>query len=76
MKLVLSLLVVANLLLFGWFRGWMSPFGGDGREPDRVWRQVAPQQVKVLPPAPLEVAPPVAPAPAEPATAPAPGNSP
>ena len=52
MKLALTLLVVANLLLFGWFRGWMAPFGGDGREPGRLDRQVQPQQLRILPPAP------------------------
>jgi hypothetical protein len=49
MKLALTLLVVANLLLFGWFRGWMAPFGGDGREPGRLERQVQPQQLRILP---------------------------
>jgi hypothetical protein len=49
MKLVLSLLVVANVLLFGWLRGWMAPFGGDGREPGRVERQVAPDALRVVP---------------------------
>jgi hypothetical protein len=49
MKLVLSLLMVANVLLFGWLRGWMAPFGGDGREPGRVERQVAPDALRVLP---------------------------
>ena len=49
MKLLLSLLVVANVLLFGWLRGWMAPFGGDGREPGRLGRQVAPDALRVLP---------------------------
>jgi hypothetical protein len=49
MKLLLSLLVVANVLLFGWFRGWMAPLGGDGRDPARIARQVEPQQIRVLP---------------------------
>jgi hypothetical protein len=49
MKLLLSLLVVANVLLFGWFRGWMAPLGGDGRDPGRIARQVEPQQIRVLP---------------------------
>jgi hypothetical protein len=49
MKLFLSLLVVANVLLFGWFRGWMAPLGGDGRDPGRAARQVEPQQIRVLP---------------------------
>ena len=49
MKLVLSLLVVANVLLFGWLRGWMAPFGGDGREPGRMERQVSPDALRIVP---------------------------
>ncbi|MFN7645302.1 MAG: hypothetical protein ACK5PW_19835 [Burkholderiales bacterium] len=49
MKLLLSLLVVANVLLFGWFRGWMSPFGGDGRDPGRLERQVEPERLRIVP---------------------------
>jgi hypothetical protein len=49
MKLLLSLLVVANVLLFGWLRGWMAPLGGDGREPQRMASQIEPQQIRVLP---------------------------
>jgi hypothetical protein len=49
MKLLLSLLVVANVLLFGWFRGWMAPFGGDGRDPGRIERQVEPERLRIVP---------------------------
>jgi hypothetical protein len=49
MKLLLSGLVVVNLLLFGWFRGWMAPFGGDGREPGRIDRQVRPDDLRIVP---------------------------
>jgi hypothetical protein len=49
MKLFLSLLVVANVLLFGWFRGWMAPFGGDGRDPGRIERQVDPERLRIVP---------------------------
>jgi len=49
MKLLLTLLVVANVLLFGWFRGWMAPLGGDGRDPARLSRQVGEDRVRVLP---------------------------
>jgi len=48
-KLVLTLLVVANMLLFGWFRGWMAPLGGDGREPERVGRQFGEERLRVVP---------------------------
>lgn len=58
MKLLLSVLVVANLLLFGWFRGWMAPFGGDGREPQRLDRQIQPQWLRIVQ-APLPAAGPV-----------------
>jgi hypothetical protein len=73
MKLFLSLLVVANVLLFGWFRGWMAPLGGDGRDPGRVARQVEPQKITVLPAARL---PGGAGAPSGGATPPAPAGSP
>jgi hypothetical protein len=80
MKLVLTLLVVANVLLFGWFRGWMAPLGGDGREPGRMDRQVGEERVRVVPPERLSApgaggrpntppGPPAAPAPASPAPA-------
>ena len=49
MKQLLVFLVVANVLLFGWFRGWMAPLGGDGREPQRLQRQVQPQELTVAP---------------------------
>lgn len=41
-------LIVANVLLFGWFRGWMLPLGGgDGREPQRFGRQHDEQRVRI-----------------------------
>lgn len=49
MKQWLVALVVANVLLFGWFRGWMAPLGGDGREPARLARQVQPDELRVVP---------------------------
>jgi hypothetical protein len=48
MKLFLSLLLVANVLLFGWLRGWMAPFGGDGRDPVRIERQVQPEALRIV----------------------------
>lgn len=47
MKPLLVFLVVANVLLFGWLRGWMAPLGGDGRDPQRMQRQVQPQELRV-----------------------------
>ena len=42
-------LIVANVLLFGWFRGWMLPLGGgDGREPHRFGRQHDEQRVRIV----------------------------
>jgi hypothetical protein len=49
MKVLLVLLVIGNLLLYGWFQGWLSPYGGDGREPQRVARQVMPERVRIAP---------------------------
>jgi hypothetical protein len=43
------ILIVANVLLFGWFRGWMLPLGGgDGREPQRFGRQHDAQRVRIV----------------------------
>lgn len=50
--LVLALLVL-NLLLFGWNRGWLPAPWGAGvrseREPERLARQVRPDAVRVVP---------------------------
>jgi hypothetical protein len=50
MKYLIGALVVANLLCFAWFNGWMAPLGGDGREPDRITRQIEPQRLRIVPP--------------------------
>lgn len=49
MRVLIALLIAANLLLYGWFQGWMAPYGGDGREPARAGRQLAPERIRVLP---------------------------
>lgn len=49
MRVLLALLVIGNLLLYGWFQGWMAPYGGDGREPSRLARQVMPERVRIVP---------------------------
>lgn len=47
------LLALANLLFFGWTRGWFAEVAGapegDVREPARIQRQVNPDAVQVLP---------------------------
>lgn len=50
MNYLIGALVVANLLCFAWFNGWMAPLGGDGREPDRTSRQIEPQRLRIAPP--------------------------
>lgn len=50
MNYLIGALVVANLLCFAWFNGWMAPLGGDGREPDRITRQIEPQRLRIVPP--------------------------
>jgi hypothetical protein len=49
MRVLIVLLLAANLLLFGWFRGWMAPYGGDGSDSGRIGRQQAPDRLKLLP---------------------------
>jgi len=49
MKVLLALLAIGNLLLYGWFQGWLAPYGGDGREPQRMARQVMPERVRIGP---------------------------
>ena len=48
MKFVLIALAAANLALFAWFQGWMAPYGGDGREPQRLERQIGADRIKVV----------------------------
>ena len=50
MNYLIGALVVANLLCFAWFNGWMAPLGGDGREPDRITRQIEPQRLRIVSP--------------------------
>ena len=49
MKFVLIALVAANLALLAWFQGWMAPYGGDGREPQRSERQIGADRIRVMP---------------------------
>jgi len=54
LRLVVALLLVANLAFFGWARGWFdagsAPPGHSEREPQRVANQVRPDAVIVLAP--------------------------
>lgn len=59
MRVLIGLLIAANLAFFGWTRGWLDAVvgvpGGGGREPDRQQREVRPELVQL---APSEVAAP------------------
>jgi hypothetical protein len=91
LRALLAGLLLANLLFFGWARGWFAPAwpepGASDREPNRLAAQVAPERVTVLTPAAASAAilaakskpqcPPgdAAFAPADAASAPLPGAS-
>ena len=53
LRVIVGLLLVANLLFFGWSQGWLELIGlrpGSDREPERLQRQVRPEVIRVLPP--------------------------
>lgn len=60
LRLLVALLIVANLVFFAWTRGWLEPVIGsphsDDRDPQRLSRQVHPEAVQVLPPEPASAA--------------------
>jgi hypothetical protein len=70
LRLLVALLVLANLLFWVWARGWLAPMWPPPRyaerEPERVQAQLHPERVQVLVPAA-----PVAPVPAVAAALPA-----
>lgn len=49
MKAIAALLVVANLVAFAWWKGWLDPWLSGAREPQRLAAQVAPEKLKVVP---------------------------
>ena len=53
LRVLLALLVVANLLFFAFTRGWLDGVVGASalgdREPERLSRQVRPQTIRLLP---------------------------
>lgn len=55
LRTLLALVLLANLLFFGWAGGWLAPTfpapGAGEREPGRLAAQVAPERVTVLAPA-------------------------
>lgn len=48
LRLVVALLLLANLLFFAWSRGWLGEPPSE-REPERLARQVTPQAVRLVP---------------------------
>lgn len=56
LRLLVALLIVANLAFLAWTRGWLEPVvsrpAEDDRDPQRLARQVQPDAVQVLPPEP------------------------
>jgi hypothetical protein len=54
LRLLVLLLLAANLGFFGWTQGWLDGLAGTrahaDREPERLLRQIDPQSVRVLPP--------------------------
>lgn len=76
MKFILAVLVLINLTLFAWYRGYLEPIWPSGHEPQRLQQQISPEKIRVLaatpsvPPAPairpaLAAAPTPAPAASE-----------
>ena len=54
LRALVAALILANLLFFGWARGWFAPGWSPPRhgesEPERLAAQVRPEAVTVLPP--------------------------
>jgi len=54
LRLLVLLLLVANLGFFGWTQGWLDALVGKraqaDREPERLTRQIEPQSLRVLSP--------------------------
>jgi hypothetical protein len=58
MRIVVALLVVANLVFWAWSQGWLDGTSGGRasgqREPDRLARQVNPERMRILDPADVQ----------------------
>jgi hypothetical protein len=51
LRALLLLLLLANLVFWGWTQGWLTPIGmapTSQREPERLQQQVAAQQVRII----------------------------
>ena len=77
LKVLVPVLLLANLVFFAWTQGWVDEIAGvrarGDREPERLGHQVQPELVQVLPPQATKAASvPAAAAPAAPASMPAP----
>lgn len=61
LRILVLLLVLANLGFYAWTEGWLAqPLGlraDADREPGRIARQVRPESVRILPPQPAASAP-------------------
>jgi hypothetical protein len=49
MRRVLLVLLMANLLVFAWWSGFLDDFINDVREPERVKQQVDPERLRIIP---------------------------
>lgn len=60
LRLLAGLLLVANLAVFAWIQGWLSPLAmppmSSEREPERLAQQVRPEAIELLGPRAAEQA--------------------
>ena len=54
MRVLILVLLLANLGFYAWTQGWLDPVTGvramGDREPERLARQVSPENIRILPP--------------------------
>ncbi len=65
-KLIVAALLLINLALFAWYRGYLEPVWPSGHEPQRLQQQIAPEKIRLLATSPPPTQTPVAVAVAEP----------
>ncbi len=57
MRVLILVLLLANLGFYAWTQGWLDPVIGvsalGDREPERLARQVSPELIRILPPQPM-----------------------